>query len=57
MATQNDLIKRVNGWLHSIGSDGRYNRDRLFEQLGSGHRRTRGCSRPARLCQAARCAF
>jgi hypothetical protein len=36
MATQNDLIKRVNGWLHSIGSDGRYNRDRLFEQLGSG---------------------
>lgn len=28
------LFEAVNGWLHSIGSDGRYNRDRIFSSLG-----------------------
>lgn len=29
-----DLFAEINGWLHSIGADGRYNRDRIFASLG-----------------------
>lgn len=29
-----ELFEAVNGWLHSIGPDGRYNRDRIFSSLG-----------------------
>jgi hypothetical protein len=28
------VFEAVNGWLHSIGPDGRYNRDRIFSSLG-----------------------
>jgi hypothetical protein len=37
MATQPQnvaVFEAVNGWLHSIGPDGRYNRDRIFASLG-----------------------
>src|SRR5687767_9508020 len=37
MATNKENVQmfgQVNDWMHSIGQDGRYNRDRVFDLLG-----------------------